>query len=100
MKTMLDELDKTLVDMGKYPNKKELMNDALRALLRAKPELRRDLAVELYRKKAVSLSKAAEICGSNVEDFKELLKERGIKITVPSIPAEKIDEEVEIILKI
>ncbi len=99
MKTMLDELDKTLVDMGKYPNKKELINDALRALLRAKPELRRDLAVELYRKKTVSLSKAAEICGSTIEDFKELLKERGIKIIVPSIPAEKIDEEVEIILR-
>jgi predicted HTH domain antitoxin len=98
MKSIIDELDEILVDMGKYPNKEELKKDAMRALLRAKPELKRDLAVELYRKKEVSLSRAAEIYGSHIEDFKELLKERGIKIEVPYIPAEEIDKEVESIL--
>lgn len=98
MESMLDELDDLLADMGKYPNKKEVYNDALRALLRAKSELRRDIAVELYNKKEVSLSRAAEIYGSNIEDFKELLRERGIKIAVPDISTEEIDEEVESIL--
>ena len=98
MKSIIDELDEILVDMGKYPNKDELMKDALRALLRAKPELKKDVAVELYKKKAISLSRAAEIYGSNMEDFKELLKERGIKVEVPHIPVEEIDEEVESIL--
>jgi len=40
-----------------------------------------------------------ESCGSNIEDFKELLKERGIKREVLSIPVEKIDEEVETIVR-
>jgi len=92
MKTVLSDLDGILLRIGKYENMRELIEDALRALHRAKPELRRDAAVE------VSLSRAAEICGMNVEDFKELLKERGIKISVLSIPVEEIDKEVERIL--
>jgi len=99
MKTALTELDEILVRIGKYPGKKELIEDAFRALLRAKPELRRDVAIELYRKNEVSMSRASEICGLNIEDFKELLRENGIKISVPSIPAEEINEEVERILE-
>jgi len=98
MKSIIDELDEILVDVGKYPSKDELMKDALRALLRAKPELKRDVAVELYKKGAVSLPRATEICGSNMEDFKELLKEREIKIEVFYIPVEEIDKEMESIL--
>jgi len=44
-------------------------------------------------------SMTLESCGSNIEDFKELLKERGIKREVLSIPVEKIDEEVETIVR-
>ena len=98
MKTMLDELNEILVSLRKYPNKEELIKDALRALIRAKPGLKIDVAIELYKKKEVSLSRAAEICGLNIEDFKETLKERNIKISVPSIPIEEIDKEVEEIL--
>ncbi len=99
MKTILSRFDEILVRIGKYPSKEELIEDALRTLIRANPELKRDLAMELYTKKEVSLSRAAEICGLNIEDFKALLKERSIKITVPSIPVEEIDEEVEKILE-
>jgi len=67
--------------------------------LRAKPELKIDLSVELYKKGEVSLSRAAEICGLNLEDFKELLRERGIKISIPPISAEDVNQEVERILK-
>ncbi len=97
--SVLSKLDEILVSIGKYPGKKELMEDAFRALLRAKPELKVDLAVELYKKKEISLSKAAEISGLNVEDFKELLRERGIKTSIPAIPSEDIDKEVERILR-
>jgi predicted HTH domain antitoxin len=99
MKTVLNEVNELLVSIGKYPNKEELMKDALRALIRAKPELKRDVAIELYKKKEISLARAAEICGLNIEEFKELLKERNIKTPVPSIPIEEIDKEVEKILE-
>ncbi len=50
MKTILSKLDEILVGIGRYPGKKELIEDALRALLRTKPELKRDMAIELYKK--------------------------------------------------
>ena len=99
METLLSKLDEILVGIGRYPSKEELMEDALRALIRAKPELRRDIAIELYKKEEVSFSRAAEICGLNIEDFKELLKERGIKISVPSISVKEVNEEVKRILE-
>ena len=51
MKTVLSKLDEILVGIGKYPSKNELIEDALRALLRAKPELKRDLQSNYTRKR-------------------------------------------------
>ena len=99
MKNALTKFDEILVRIGRYASQKELIQDALRALLRAKPELKRDVAIELYNKNEVSLSRAAEMCELNIEDFKELLKEKGLKIAVPSIPVEEVDEEVAKILE-
>jgi predicted HTH domain antitoxin len=98
MKNIIGKLDEILVDMGKYSNKEEVRKDALYALLRENPELKKDIAIELFKKNIVSLSRAAEIYGSNIEGFKEVLKERGIKIEVPYIPAGEIDKEIEQIL--
>lgn len=98
MRTAFSKLDKILVRTGRYPSKRELIEDAIRTLLRAKPELKIDVAIELYKKNEVSLSRASEICGLYIEDFKELLKEKGIKISVPSIPNKEVDKEVERIL--
>jgi len=60
MKPVLSKLDKILVGIGRYPGRKELIEDALRALIRAKPELRMDVAIELYRKREVSLLKMTD----------------------------------------
>lgn len=95
-KTILDDLG-VLVEKGTYSDKDELIKDALRALLRSKPQLRKELAIELYKRRKVSLSRASEICGINIEDFKELLKEEGIKITVPRLENE-VNQEVSEIL--
>jgi predicted HTH domain antitoxin len=95
----LSKFDEILVRIGRYPSEKELIEDALRALLRAKPELKKDVAIELYKKNEISLSRAAEMCGMNIEDFKESLKEKGIKISVASVSGEELDEEVERILE-
>lgn len=98
METALNKIDEVLIRIGRYPGRKELIEDAFRTLLRTKPELKRDVAIELYKKNEVSLSRASEICGLNIEDLKELLKEKGIKISVPSIPIEEVDKEIERIL--
>jgi len=49
-------------------------------LLNLKPGLKVEIGVELYLREDVSLSKAAEIAGMDIESFKEMLKARGLKI--------------------
>lgn len=59
----------------------------MQALLRSRPELRRYLAVELYRQDEVSLTRAAEIGGVDIETMKEILREVGVARSVPTIGA-------------
>ncbi|GAB6275355.1 MAG: hypothetical protein STSR0004_22210 [Peptococcaceae bacterium] len=96
-RTVLDDLE-ILVKKGIYPSKMALISDALRSLLRSKPELKGKLAVELYKEKKVSLSKAAEMAGLNLEDFKELLREENVSLNVPPTGREKVKKEAKIIL--
>lgn len=75
--SLLEKLD-VFVAQGIYKDREALLEDALRALLRSKPELRARLAIELYRLEEVSLSRATEISGLDLENFKELLREAGV----------------------
>lgn len=74
-----ESLQKVLVPKY-YKNRDALIEDAFRALLNLKPELKVEIGVELYLKEEVSLSKAAEIAGMDIESFKEMMKARGLKI--------------------
>lgn len=81
--------------MEENPDRDELQEEVIRALLGARPDLKKDMAVELYKKGEVSLSRAAEIHGSNIEDFKKVLKEQGIIREIPCLSMEEVDKEVE-----
>jgi predicted HTH domain antitoxin len=75
------EID-SLVMIGYYETKEGVIADAVRALLDKKPELRREIAIHLYKNGEVSLWKASEIARTNLEEFKDVLTCRGIKIKV------------------
>jgi predicted HTH domain antitoxin len=90
--TLLDELD-ILIERGIYSDQKALIEDAMRALLRSKPDLRRQLAVELYKRGSISLSRGAEIEGVDIESFKESLREAGIPRIVPPV-GDAVQDEV------
>ena len=64
-----------------YKSEGALLEDALRALLNFKPELKVEIGVELYRNEEVSLSRAAELAGMDLESFKDVLKARGLKLS-------------------
>jgi len=64
-----------------YNSVDNLIEDAFRALLNLKPGLKVEMAIELYFREEISLSRAAEIAGMDIEDFKEILKVRGLKVT-------------------
>lgn len=99
MITMMDREIEILLEKKIYSDKNELLREAYRSLLRSKPYLKIEAAVELYSRGEISLSKAAEIAGMNLEEFKDELKERDIIIKVPAQTIEEIDRSVNYILK-
>ena len=72
----------SLVGIRYYETEGEVIADAVRALLEKKPELRREIAIYLYKNGELSLWKASEIARMNIEEFKDVLSRRGIKIKV------------------
>jgi len=84
----------SLVRIGYYETEEGVIEDAVRALLEKKPELRREIAIHLYKNGDVSLWKASEIARMNLEEFKDVLSRRGIKIKV-SVTKEESDKRLK-----
>lgn len=74
----------SLIRLKLYKDKESIMKDAFRALLELKPSLKIEYAIDIYKKKEVSLWSAAEIAGLTLEEFKEILVSRGIRIEISS----------------
>ena len=87
----------SLVHSGYYSSKSDVIKDAFRVFLETRSQLKTAAAIELYKMEKVSLGKAAEISGMSLEEFKEVLKDRGIKITIH--PDSEIDKNVSEILE-
>ncbi|MBK7385769.1 MAG: UPF0175 family protein [Methanothrix sp.] len=84
-----DEID-ALMRTEIYKSREELLKDALRALLYMKPGLRIEIAIDLYKNEKVSLWKAAEIAGLCMEEFKDVLASRSIKVEVGGTDEESL----------
>lgn len=63
---------------GRFDTEEEFLEEAFRALLEKRPELRVELAVERFKAGDVSLNRAAEISGYSPAEFKDELRDRGI----------------------
>lgn len=95
----IDEEVSALISSGVYKNKTDLFIDAFRALVVLKPHLRVRSAVELYKNKNVSFSRAAEIAGVNMEEFKDILENSGVKRVVEPPSNDELEREIKLILK-
>ena len=93
---LLEDLD-LLIEQGLYESKDELLEDAVRTLLRTRPELRQKLALALYARGRVSLARAAEMAGLDQEAFKALLHDVGIAYRIPSVGKHAVHEEVNLL---
>ncbi len=87
-----DELN-AVVRAGAYRSKEEAIGHALEVLLTANPQLRLHTALELYRQCKVTLSRAAEIAGLELETFKERLADQALTIPVDE-EADEVDAGV------
>jgi predicted HTH domain antitoxin len=78
-------------ETGLYASEGELIADAVRTLLAARPDVRLTTACRLYERGTVSLGKAAELAEVDVESLKRTLHERGIERTAPESTTETIE---------
>lgn len=94
--TTIEKEIEALIRGGYYSSKSDAIKDAFRTLLDTKPALKLASAIELYKASEVSLARAAEIAGMNIEDLKHVLSDRGIKRLIK--PDNDIDNKVDEIM--
>lgn len=85
--TLEDELA-AIVDTGIYTDAETFLVDAVRTLLSARPDLRKAIAFNLYKRGVFSLGKTAEWSGLTIEVVKEALAQQGVERTAEETPDE------------
>ena len=78
-----------------FKNKSELLDEAVKLIMRSNQSIRVELAINLYVREKASLAKAAEIAGVTTPEFKEMLAEKGYKRVVEGDSIEKIDQKID-----
>lgn len=77
------------VDARLYPNAEEVIQDALRHLLRTRGDLRVQLAVHRYQVEELSLAKAASLAGVSWAQMRDILIEQGVQ---PRLGPESVED--------
>lgn len=67
-----------LVNARLYESRSDAIHDALRHLLRARPDLRVRMAIHRYQTEDISLAAAASIAGVSWDQMRDILTEQGI----------------------
>ena len=83
------------VDAKLYSSEEEVIQDALRHLLRDRPNLKIQLAIFYYQTKEISLAKAAHIAGVSWDQMKEILIEHGIQPRLGASSASELEDEIK-----
>ncbi len=94
---MVEKEIHALVEAKYYSSISEAVKDAFGSLFAAKPALKIISAIYLYANTEVSISKASEIAGVSIEEFKEILVSRSVNREI--YPDERLDENVKMILE-
>jgi len=82
------------VSAGLYEDERAVVQDAMRALLSERPQLRLELAIHRYRNEEISLAKAAALAGVSWERMREILLSRGVQPRLGPETEEEAYEEI------
>ena len=88
------------IEAGYYSNKSEVVRDALRLFFESKQKLRVAAATGMYKKNKVSLARAAELAGLTSIEFKEVLKDKGIKIILKGKSSKEIKKQIDLMKRV
>ena len=85
---------KDFVSAGLYEDENAVVQDAVRALLSERPQLRLEVAIHRYRAEEISLAKAAALAGVPWERMREILLSRGVQPRLGPETDEEAHEEI------
>ncbi len=88
-------IPRSFVEANIYQNEEAVIQDALRHLLRSRPELKIQLAVYQYQKQKISLEKAANMAGISWAQMKDILTEQGIELRLGPETVSQALEEIQ-----
>lgn len=77
-----------------YDSQDAVIQDALRHLLRGRPELRIQMAIYRYQNEQLSLAKAASLAGVSWAQMRDILLEKGIPLQLG--PENEADAQEEV----
>jgi len=83
------------VEARLYESEEDLIQDALRHLLRNRPDLRIQLAIHRYQSEDLSLAKAADLAGVSWAQMRDIMLERGIEYHLGPETLTEAEAEVE-----
>src|SRR2546425_9437537 len=78
------------VRAGLFRDEEEARCEAVSTWFAVKPQLRLEVAIELFKGGEVTLNRAAEIAGLNRWQFQDLLAQRGVRIEVEADATEEL----------
>ncbi|MFH1751245.1 MAG: UPF0175 family protein [Candidatus Micrarchaeota archaeon] len=71
---LMEEEISALVRSGHYSSKSDVVKDAIRLLMKSRPNMRNAAAIELMKEGKVSVGKAAEIAQTTVEELHKMME--------------------------
>ena len=83
------------VDAKLYKDDQEVIQDALRYLVRGRPDLRARLAIHRYETEEISLAKAASLAGVSWAQMKDILIAYGVQPRLGPETLEDAEREVD-----
>ena len=86
---------KDFVQASLYESEEAVIQDALRHLLRSRPDLRLQLAIFRYQNEGLSLAKAAEVAGVSWAQMRDILLEHGLDPALGPLSLAEAEAEVE-----
>lgn len=89
-----------LVQAQLYASDDAVIADALRHLLRARPDLRISLAIYRYQHEAISLAQAAGLAGVSWPQMCEIMVERGVPLRLGPETIDEAQAEVEALRRV
>lgn len=83
------------VDASLYQTEEDVVQDALRHLLRARPDFRIRLAVHRYQTENLSVAKAASLAGVSWAQMKDILIEHQVPLRLGVETLEEAEQEAQ-----